>query len=66
MQVKKSKGAKEEQEGAADKATRRALLRTCHLSQMLSRNQMHKNRRKVCPGRVNSKCKDPEAESSLA
>lgn len=58
--------AKEEQEGASDKATRKALLRRCHLSQMLSRNQMYKKRRKVCPGRVNSKCKDPEAENSLA
>lgn len=25
---------------------------------------MYKKRRKVCPGRVNSKCKDPEAENS--
>ena len=59
-------GAKQEQEGASDKVTRKALLRRCHLSQMLSRSQMYKNRRKACPARVNSKCQGPEAEISLA
>lgn len=59
-------GAKEEQEGTSDKVIRKALPRRCHLSQMLSRSQRYKNRRKVYPGRVNSKCKGPEAEISLA